>query len=766
VTERLSRRLLALLLVFFLLVGLTYAVVTPCLEGSDEWSHLSLVRYYATHRSLPPPVIPPRRAATGADMAWFLEYHDPPLYYAPPLYHWLASRLIFWTDMDDLPSLMVPNPNWARGWPPEPDGTPWNKNLYVHQAEETWAQSGTVRATYALRLVSLCLGGVVVWSAYALARLLWPDRSVLALGAAILIACNPKFVSVSAGVTNDSLLNALFSLFLAWGLGGMRDGATWRRWAGLGAVAGLALLTKQSGAILLPLGLLMLVWQRGEGGWLRRKNLVSGGAFLLAALAVGGWWYGRNAILYGDPLGLQPHLASQVPLTHFGLSSLATIARSYWAAFGWAPILAEPPVYGAAALVLAAGVLGMVLRAGELRRASWVTQRGLVVLGLAFVLNLFSLFRWAVVTGAPVGRLLFPTLPAVAVWLAWGLGHWWRVPLARWGLLLAGLLGLLFVVIVPWRYLRPAYASPRLTSSLPDRVEAVDLTFQNGILLVGYEPLTKDLWAGDDLSLTLYWRVEEELGRRYRVWVQVGPQDPTHKVADQDVWLGGTLYPSEFWRAGDTVRQVHSLSIAEWSPAPALYWIRVGLVDEGTGERLRLADFDGDMVVLGPWRMRSADPPPSPTCATNFRLGEVIRLVGYDLEGHEEAIAGQGARVQLTLYWQAEGILQADYTVYVHLLDGDGELLEQDDGPPQEGMYPTSWWLPGQVVVDQHVIHLPVDRSIADAAQLRIGMYHPATLLRLPVYDGAGQRLPNDAILLPGPAPDGVICEPPLSTAR
>ncbi len=765
-TDRMARRLLSLLLLLFLLIGLTYAWVTPCLEGSDEWSHLSLVRYHTTHHTLPPPVIPPRRATTGADMAWFLAYHDPPLYYAPPLYHWLASRLLFWADMDDLPSMMIPNPNWERGWPPQPDGTPWNKNLYAHRAEENWFQSSTVRATFALRLLSLCLGGVVIWSAYALARRLWPDRPLLALGAAMLVAFNPKFVSVSAGVTNDSLLNALFGLFLVWGLGGMRDGATWRRWAGLGAVAGLALLTKQSGAILLPLGLLMLVWQRGEGGGLRRESLVSGGAFLLTALLVGGWWYGRNAILYGDPLGLEPHLASQVPLTHFGLESLATVARSYWAAFGWAPILVDPPAYGVAAAVLAVSVLGMVLSAGELRRAPRMTRRGMAVLGLAFLLNLGSLIRWAVATGSPVGRLLFPTLPAVAVWLAWGLYRWWRIPPARLGLALVAGLGLLFVVVVPWRYLRPAYASPRLTSGLPDRVESVNLTFQDGIRLAGYEPITEDLWTGEDLALTLYWQAEEALARRYRVWVQIGPQDPTQKVADRDVWLGGTLYPSELWRAGDVVRQVYPLSIAEWASAPALYWIRVGVVDEESGERLALTEHDAEMVVLGPWRMRSVESPPLPACEIDFRLGEVIQLLGYDLAWREEESNDQGTAVQVTLYWQAEGIPQEDYTVYVHLLDGDGELLGQDDSPPRKGAYPTSWWLPGQVVTDQHTIRLPVDRSVAEAAGLRIGMYHPTTLLRLPAYDGAGQRLPNDAILLPGPASDGMACEPPLSTAK
>ena len=120
--------------------------------------------------------------------------------------------------------------------------------------------------------------------------------------------------------------------------------------------------------------------------------------------------------------------------------------------------------------------------------------------------------------------------------------------------------------------------------------------------------------------LTLYWHAPDALQRRYRVWVQLGPRDPAGKVAECEEWLGGTLYPSEWWRAGDTVRQVYRLSIPEWASAPHLYWIRAGLVDE-TGARVALADGSSDQVVLGPWRMQPTSAPASPSHAADFRLG-------------------------------------------------------------------------------------------------------------------------------------------------
>jgi len=750
--ETTVRWLLALLVIAFVGLGITYALVMPCFEQPDEWSHLSVVRYFATHKAMPPRVIPSRRATTGSDMAWYLEYHDPPLYYAPPLYYSLAGLLVSWADMGDMPYLMVPSPSWELGWVPEPDGTSRNKNLYAHRAEEAPVQSGTVQAMYLLRMLSLGLGAVTVLSAYALSRLVWPGQRTQALGAAAFVALNPKFISVSAGVTNDSLLNALSGLALVWALRCMCEAAAWSRWAVLGGLVGLGALTKQSGLLLLPWGLLAVVLQRGSVFPLRRKVLIDGGAYLAAALGVGGWWYVRNAALYADPLGLEPHLAIQDPLAQFGLAEFLKIARGYWAAFGWAPILVEPWMYAAAGLVVLIGLVGMVVAlcpGSCLWFAPPVTGRGLALLALAFGLNVVTLVRWAIQLSAPIGRLLFPTLPAVGVLIAWGLSQWGRWAALRWGLGVVVVLAFLLAAVVPWRYLRPAYASPRLPDGMPGTAQPVGLTFRGGVRLAGYEPVKGDLEPGEELPLTLFWHVSAPANQRYRVWVQLGPRDPTTRVAEDGFWLGGTLYPSDLWRAGDTVRQVFHLAIPDWTSAPGLYWVRIGLEDDAEA-RVPLANHDSDMVVLGPWRMRAISTPRPPACATRYRLGETIRLLGYDLEQGWET---ETESVELALYWQAEQTPEVDYIVYVHLLDGEGELVGQHDACPRDGAYPTSWWLPDQVVVDRHAIAL--DKSGVGPMRITVGMYDRATLTRLPAYDDMGGRLPDDTIPLVEGVPGG-----------
>ena len=74
----------------------------------------------------------------------------------------------------------------------------------------------------------------------------------------------------------------------------------------------------------------------------------------------------------------------------------------------------------------------------------------------------------------------------------------------------------------------------------------------------------------------------------------------------------------------------------------------------------------------------------------------------------------------------------ADYTVFIHLLDSEGQIAQQWDAPPTGGWYPTSFWAPGEVVRDGH--------ELAFSPQLAPGEYR----LILGLYGADGARLPLD----------------------
>ena len=100
---------------------------------------------------------------------------------------------------------------------------------------------------------------------------------------------------------------------------------------------------------------------------------------------------------------------------------------------------------------------------------------------------------------------------------------------------------------------------------------------------------------------------------------------------------------------------------------------------------------------------------------------------------------GDGLETRLTLYWQASARLDTGYTVFVHVLDAQGAILAQADGPPLADHYPTTAWQPHEIVQDSRVV-LPGPRYL-------VGLYDPLSGERLPAYLD-GTRLPDDAVLL------------------
>jgi hypothetical protein len=106
----------------------------------------------------------------------------------------------------------------------------------------------------------------------------------------------------------------------------------------------------------------------------------------------------------------------------------------------------------------------------------------------------------------------------------------------------------------------------------------------------------------------------------------------------------------------------------------------------------------------------------------------------------------------VTLYWQALAPIPNDYTVFVHFFDAQGTLLAQQDGQPMNGLAPTSWWAPREIVRDVHTLDVPADWA-PGPYRAAVGAYYWATGERLPLFDASGARLPDDLWSLPQSSP-------------
>jgi hypothetical protein len=105
-----------------------------------------------------------------------------------------------------------------------------------------------------------------------------------------------------------------------------------------------------------------------------------------------------------------------------------------------------------------------------------------------------------------------------------------------------------------------------------------------------------------------------------------------------------------------------------------------------------------------------------------------IDLVGFDLDRADGAYQ-PGDIVYLQLWWRATGKPDKDWTVFTHLLgpvkpDGS-RVWAGSDAQPGRGSVRTTTWTPGDLILDEYQLQLPVDASPGDY-EIEVGLYDPA----------------------------------------
>ncbi|HSM55557.1 MAG TPA: glycosyltransferase family 39 protein [Candidatus Sulfomarinibacteraceae bacterium] len=118
-------------------------------------------------------------------------------------------------------------------------------------------------------------------------------------------------------------------------------------------------------------------------------------------------------------------------------------------------------------------------------------------------------------------------------------------------------------------------------------------------------------------------------------------------------------------------------------------------------------------------------------------FGRAVALDGYTL-GQTELAPGDIA--QVTLLWRAAVPIEVRYKVFLHLLDGEGRLVAQRDAEPGGGALLTTGWQPGQRVIDNHGLFVPLQTAPGNY-DLYLGLYpldDPAA--RLPVVIEGGSE--------------------------
>jgi hypothetical protein len=132
---------------------------------------------------------------------------------------------------------------------------------------------------------------------------------------------------------------------------------------------------------------------------------------------------------------------------------------------------------------------------------------------------------------------------------------------------------------------------------------------------------------------------------------------------------------------------------------------------------------------------------PSPTTPATITFGGQIRLNSYDLVCSETQLV-----CDLRLEWQTLEALDRNYTAFVHLVGPGDNIADQDDAPPGDAFFPTSTWLPGDTILDEHHLEIPAAAPPGEY-RLIVGLYDQPSGDRLQASDAEGLSL-GDAVQL------------------
>jgi 4-amino-4-deoxy-L-arabinose transferase-like glycosyltransferase len=724
----------------FCVLGVVYSVVIPLFEAPDEIWHFSLLRLLATRWSLPV------QPTDGKNM-WLREAGQPPLYYL------VTAPIVALLDTSDFPDFVrfnVAHPAVTAG------SSSTSPNIFIHTPYEQFPYQGAVLAVHVVRLLSVLWGAMTVVSAFLVTRETVPSRPGLALAVASFTAFNPHFIFINSVVNNDGCTAGMCGLCVWLAVRVVRfeqeAGFCRRNLASLsvlGGGLGLALLTKMSALALLPLialGLLLIWWRDRNIEALLIRGLV---VFGLAAL-VGAWWYVRNWLLYGDPLGWGIWLID-IPIVRIGLIELVRqfghVATSYWSPYDG---LFPPSVFWALGLLAVMALVGLLRLAVQREARAGVYAEGLVLAGTWFVLLFISLIRYMRTTPSDEGRLLFPGIGAFALFLVLGVESavGWR----RAGAVTSGVgIGLLVLCCAtPFFAIAPRFASPLVASveglavevsfddaSFAAQAEDVEQAYQ--VRLLGMEVSPDEIQAGDTVDVTLYWEAQSSPPAHLRAVVQIWTIGGRF-LGQRDATPAGEVYPPDLWLPGDVVRDVYRVRVNEDGPAMCRVAVRVLTSDELLGE----VSSPAVLRLTGP--ALSSDGVEYPL---EYTFDGKIELIGYSLPNGPPSSASES--LAIVFYWHALTEIDEDYTVFLHLLNEDRDgadsgLVGQSDGPPFDNDYPTSYWLPGQILGDVHVLSL--DGARPANVYLLVGLYRLADGMRLPIHTATGERIPDDAIKL------------------
>jgi 4-amino-4-deoxy-L-arabinose transferase-like glycosyltransferase len=107
-------------------------------------------------------------------------------------------------------------------------------------------------------------------------------------------------------------------------------------------------------------------------------------------------------------------------------------------------------------------------------------------------------------------------------------------------------------------------------------------------------------------------------------------------------------------------------------------------------------------------------------------VGDVARIVGWEIEPQTVQPGDLSARVEFVVYWEAVAPDGRNYVSFANVLGRGHQPVGQIAARhPANGMVPTSLWKPGQVWRDCYRVEIAADAAAPSLLWIEVGLYDP-----------------------------------------
>ncbi|MCA9982395.1 MAG: hypothetical protein KDD89_16230, partial [Anaerolineales bacterium] len=258
---------------------------------------------------------------------------------------------------------------------------------------------------------------------------------------------------------------------------------------------------------------------------------------------------------------------------------------------------------------------------------------------------------------------------------------------------------------------------------LPDGFAPIDIT-SGGLTLLGSQLDRAQARPGDPLRLATLWQIGEATPEATSFTLELISPDGTTAVRQEVDIIEN--YPPEKWQPNDRLRRDLLLRLSADLPDGTHTW------QANWGETT--ADL-GQIQINAP--ERTFTPPP-----LDITLGETLGDTATLLGLTETPQPTAENTLPVSLVWRGENTPEVSYRVFVQLLNEAGQVVAQSDGEPAQWSRPTTGWLTGEIIQDDHTLTLPPELP-SGPYTLIAGLYDPETGTRLQT-----PAPPRDFILL------------------